>query len=125
MPAEPEALGLLALMLHCKARRAARYTNNGEFLPLDRQDTALWSRPLIDEAEAHLQQALILPMELNLNGKIARMFSTVTTVATPNDVTLQELHVEVFYPADAETEATLQAYEEHAKAIFGEAQSAS
>ena len=42
-------------------------------------------------------------MELNLNGKIARMFSTVTTVATPHDVTLQELHVEVFYPADAET----------------------
>lgn len=57
MPAEPEALGLLALMLHCEARRAARYTNNGEFLPLDRQDTALWSRPMIDEAEAHLQQA--------------------------------------------------------------------
>ena len=39
-------------------------------------------------------------------------------------VTLQELHVEVFYPADAETEAMLQAYEEHAKAVFGEAQSA-
>ena len=57
MPAEPEALGLLALMLHCEARCAARYTNNGEFLPLDRQDTALWSRPMIDEAEAHLQQA--------------------------------------------------------------------
>ena len=57
MPAEPEALGLLALMLHCEARRAARYANNGEFLPLDRQDTALWSRPMIDEAEAHLQQA--------------------------------------------------------------------
>ena len=57
MPAEPEALGLLALMLHCEARRAARYANNGEFLPLDRQDTALWSRPMIDEAEARLQQA--------------------------------------------------------------------
>jgi transcriptional regulator with XRE-family HTH domain len=67
-------------------------------------------------------QALILPMELNLDGKIARMFSTVTTVATPHDVTLQELHVEVFYPVDAETEATLQAYEEHVKVVFGEAQ---
>ncbi|MGH7933136.1 MAG: helix-turn-helix domain-containing protein, partial [Candidatus Binataceae bacterium] len=57
-------------------------------------------------------QELILPMELNLDGKIARMFSTITTVATPHDVTLQELHVEVFYPADAETESTLEAYEE-------------
>jgi len=69
-------------------------------------------------------QALILPMELNLDGKIARMFSTVTTVATPHDVTLQELHVEVFYPADAETEATLQAYEGRVKEIFGEDQPA-
>lgn len=69
-------------------------------------------------------QALILPMELNLDGKIARMFSTVTTVATPHDVTLQELHVEVFYPVDAETETTLQAYEEHVKVVFGEAQPA-
>ncbi|MBI3245216.1 MAG: helix-turn-helix transcriptional regulator [Deltaproteobacteria bacterium] len=76
------------------------------------------------EPELEGSQALILPMELNLDGKIARMFSTVTTVATPHDVTLQELHVEVFYPADAETEATLQAYEEHVKLVFGEAQPA-
>jgi hypothetical protein len=58
---------------------------------------------------------LILPMEMTVDGKIARMFSTVTTVATPHDVTLQELHVEVFYPADAETESVLQAYEQRAK----------
>jgi RNA polymerase sigma-70 factor (ECF subfamily) len=57
MPAEPEARGLLALMLHCEARRAARYTREGEFVPLDQQDTALWSRPTIDEAEQHLRAA--------------------------------------------------------------------
>src|SRR5207253_10409158 len=57
MPAEPEAHGLLALMLHCEARRAARYTSNGEFVPLDQQDTALWSQPMIDEAESHLLSA--------------------------------------------------------------------
>lgn len=50
---------------------------------------------------------VILPMELKLGGTIARMFSTVTTVATPNDVTLQDLHIEAFYPADAETEKLL------------------
>lgn len=63
------------------------------------------------EPELEGPQALILPMELHLDGRIVRMFSTVTTVSTPHDVTLQELHVEVFYPADAETEVTLQAYE--------------
>jgi predicted RNA polymerase sigma factor len=60
MPSEPEALGLLALMLHCEARRAARYTSNGEFVPLDKQDTALWSRPMMDEAENHLRSAAAL-----------------------------------------------------------------
>jgi predicted RNA polymerase sigma factor len=57
MPAEPEARGLLALMLHCEARRAARYGSNGEFVPLDKQDTARWSRPMIEEAETHLRSA--------------------------------------------------------------------
>jgi len=58
----------------------------------------------------------ILPMELNLEGAIARMFSTVTTVATPHDVTLQELHVEVFYAADAETESVLGKYQQRLEA---------
>lgn len=57
LPNEPEALGLLALMLHCEARRAARSMRDGGFVPLDRQDTTLWSRPMIEEAERHLRLA--------------------------------------------------------------------
>ena len=57
MPAEPEAHGLLALMLHCEARRGARYRSNGEFVPLDQQDCARWSGPLIEEAEGRLRTA--------------------------------------------------------------------
>ena len=57
MPREPEALGLLALILHCEARREARYTNDGKFVPLDQQDTALWSQSMIEEAEKHLRSA--------------------------------------------------------------------
>jgi RNA polymerase sigma-70 factor (ECF subfamily) len=60
MPAEPEAHGLLALMLHCEARRDARYSSNGGFVPLDRQDTALWSQPTTDEAVRHLRKAAAL-----------------------------------------------------------------
>jgi len=63
------------------------------------------------DPDLEASQNPILPMELNLGGKIARMFSTVTTVATPHDVTLQELHIEVFYPSDAATEAVLQEYQ--------------
>src|SRR5207249_178961 len=57
MPREAEAHGLLALMLHCQARREARYTSDGEFVPLDRQDTTKWSRALIHKAEEHLRIA--------------------------------------------------------------------
>jgi len=67
------------------------------------------------EPDLEAPHELILPMELNLDGKIARMFSTVTTVATPHDVTLQELHIEVFYPSDAETESVLQSYEQESQ----------
>jgi predicted RNA polymerase sigma factor len=48
---------LLALMLHCEARRAARFKDHGEFVPLDQQDTSRWSQSMIDEAEEHLRAA--------------------------------------------------------------------
>jgi RNA polymerase sigma-70 factor (ECF subfamily) len=45
------------LMLHCEARRAARRTAAGKYVPLSEQDTARWSRPMIDEAEQLLAGA--------------------------------------------------------------------
>jgi RNA polymerase sigma-70 factor, ECF subfamily len=57
MPSEPEALGLLALMLHAEARRAARRNAQGDYVPLAEQDPAAWSTPLIEEAEALLRRA--------------------------------------------------------------------
>jgi RNA polymerase sigma-70 factor (ECF subfamily) len=57
MPAEPEAKGLLALMLFAEARRAARRSADGRFVPLAEQDVARWDADLIDEAEALLFSA--------------------------------------------------------------------
>jgi RNA polymerase sigma-70 factor (ECF subfamily) len=57
MPAEPEAKGLLALMLHCEARRNARRTNDGTYVPLSEQDTTRWSKETMDEAEHWLSDA--------------------------------------------------------------------
>jgi len=57
MPDEPEPLGLLALMLFAEARRAARRTNEGDYVPLAAQDVALWSVAMIDEAEKLLAHA--------------------------------------------------------------------
>jgi RNA polymerase sigma-70 factor, ECF subfamily len=57
MPDEPEALGLLALMLHAQARRAARRDAEGRYVPLAEQDPALWDTRLIDSAETLLLRA--------------------------------------------------------------------
>ncbi|MBI5278813.1 MAG: RNA polymerase subunit sigma-70 [Burkholderiales bacterium] len=57
LPEEPEALGLLALMLHAHARRRARRDAQGEYVPLALQDTSLWEAGMIDEAEQLLQRA--------------------------------------------------------------------
>ncbi len=57
MPAEPEALGLLALMLFAEARRTARRKGNGDYVPLAEQDVTLWDAGLIDQAETLLHRA--------------------------------------------------------------------
>jgi len=57
MPGEPEAGGLLALMLHCEARRAARRDVSGGYVPLSDQDVARWSGAMIAEAEEILAAA--------------------------------------------------------------------
>jgi RNA polymerase sigma-70 factor (ECF subfamily) len=60
LPDAAEARGLLALMLYCEARRDARRSPSGEYVPLADQDTALWSRPMIAEAERELAKAAAL-----------------------------------------------------------------
>jgi RNA polymerase sigma-70 factor (ECF subfamily) len=57
LPEEPEALGLLALMLYAEARRRARRNERGEYVPLTSQDTSLWDGQMIAEAEALLVRA--------------------------------------------------------------------
>ena len=58
--ASAEALGLLALLWLCEARKGARLSVAGEFVPLDRQDVQRWDRHLIGLAEQRLAQAAAL-----------------------------------------------------------------
>jgi RNA polymerase sigma-70 factor, ECF subfamily len=57
LPAEPEALGLQALMLYAEARRAARRDGQGEYVPLAEQDPSAWDQTMIAEAETVLRRA--------------------------------------------------------------------
>ncbi len=54
---EPEALGLFSLMLHTEARRGARRNDEGDFVPLDQQDSSRWDASMIEAAENLLQKA--------------------------------------------------------------------
>ncbi|GAB3301779.1 sigma-70 family RNA polymerase sigma factor [Epidermidibacterium keratini] len=58
MPDEPEASGLLALLLLTQARRPARVDDAGELVSLDQQDRSVWDRTLIAEGHALVRACL-------------------------------------------------------------------
>jgi RNA polymerase sigma-70 factor (ECF subfamily) len=57
---EPEALGLLALLLFHQSRVSTRTTSEGDIIPLEHQDRRLWNRDLIHEGSALVAQSLRL-----------------------------------------------------------------
>jgi len=56
---EPEALGLLALLLLHASRSTARVDAEGNIVPLEEQDRSTWDRQQIDEAMVQLQRAIM------------------------------------------------------------------
>lgn len=57
LPDEPEVLGLLALMLNCEARRHARLSADGVYIPLSEQDPQRWDWGLLTQAHGLLLRA--------------------------------------------------------------------
>ncbi|HZM53333.1 MAG TPA: DUF6596 domain-containing protein [Vicinamibacteria bacterium] len=95
LPDEPEALGLLALVLHAEGRRAARRDGLGEYVPFAEQDTARWDWPMIAEAEARLGRASAM-------GVIGRY---------QLEAALQSAHVHRRHTGQANWDAVLQLYD--------------
>jgi RNA polymerase sigma-70 factor (ECF subfamily) len=83
LPANAEAMGLLALMLLTDARRAARLTPGGDLVPLEEQDRSRWNRVQIDEGVRLLDDALALgaPGPYQTQAAIAALHSTAWTAA--------------------------------------------
>ena len=95
MPGEPEVQGLLALMLHCEARRPTRRGPEGRYIPLSEQDPKRWSFPLIEEAERHLAEAF-------KNGRVGRF---------QLEATIQSVHAERARTGRTEWPAVARFYE--------------
>ena len=56
-----------------------------------------------------IEPPLLVPLEVTLGGRDLSLFTTLTTFGTPRDVTLDELAIELFFPADQATRAALTA----------------
>jgi transcriptional regulator with XRE-family HTH domain len=61
--------------------------------------------PGADEASYPVESEILIPMIIRLDGRELRLFSTITTFGTPLDITLDEVAIESYYPADAESAA--------------------
>jgi RNA polymerase sigma-70 factor (ECF subfamily) len=83
---EPEALGLLALMLLHESRREARTSPAGDLVLLDEQDRSLWNRALIAEGAQLLQRSLQTQefAGYTLQAAIASVHAAASTAAATN-----------------------------------------
>lgn len=95
LPYQPEALGLLALMLYAEARRITRRSHDGDYVPLTEQNPALWNWKMVEEAEELLLRAGSL-------GAIGRY---------QLEAAVQSAHVERCHTGRANWESVLQLYD--------------
>jgi predicted RNA polymerase sigma factor len=94
LPDEPEVLGLAALVCLSEARRPARRTAEGGFIPLDEQDTSRWDTTLIARGEALLRRAHSLgqPGRFQYEAAIQSAHSARATQGRVDHHALQKLH---------------------------------
>jgi RNA polymerase sigma-70 factor (ECF subfamily) len=97
MPDEPEALGLLALMLLHDARRDSRVNEAGELVPLEEQDRALWDREAVAEGVGLLAAAMRLgsPGPYQLQAAIAACHATAPEAADTDWAEISRLYGEL------------------------------
>jgi RNA polymerase sigma-70 factor (ECF subfamily) len=97
MPDEPEATGLLALMLLHDARRLSRISASGDLIPLEEQDRSRWDGVTIDEAVARLDAALRRgePGPYQVQAAIAACHATAAHAADTDWVEIAALYSEL------------------------------
>jgi RNA polymerase sigma-70 factor (ECF subfamily) len=96
MPQEPEARGLLALMLLLEARRASR-TDDGVLVTLENQDRSRWDHALIAEGVATLDEALAMrrPGPYQVQAAIAACHATAPDAAVTDWPQISALYAEL------------------------------
>jgi transcriptional regulator with XRE-family HTH domain len=118
-------VNVLRLSLHPQGL-APRIDNlrewRGHVLERLRRQIAAWADPVLvdlhrelesygapSEAAASREPVIVVPLRLRAGGRLLSLLSTTTVFGTPRDVTLSELAIESFFPADPATAAALRA----------------
>lgn len=65
----------------------------------------LLNRPPEDPTGQRVDADVVIPMILRVDGRELRLFSTITMFGTPTDITVDEIAIESYYPADAQSAA--------------------
>jgi RNA polymerase sigma-70 factor (ECF subfamily) len=117
-PAEPELMGLAAMMLFQHARTPARLDANGEIVLLEDQDRSLWRRKLIDEAAALIEKAARhgRPGSYQLQAAIAYEHARAATAAETDWVAIDRYYqmLELLQPSPVVTLNRAVAVSKHA-----------
>jgi RNA polymerase sigma-70 factor (ECF subfamily) len=94
LPAEPEAKGLLALMLFHRARQAARVNDHGDLVTLEDQDRGRWDQAQIGLARGHLEDALAArrPGQYQVQAAIAGCHAAALTARATDWPTIARLY---------------------------------
>jgi transcriptional regulator with XRE-family HTH domain len=91
-----------------RLERQLRTDADGRLISLHRE-LSEYPAPDAPEPDLDLAAGVVVPMQLEHEGVVLSLFSTVTTFGTPRDITVEELAIESFYPADPETADRLRA----------------
>ncbi|HEY7409886.1 MAG TPA: helix-turn-helix transcriptional regulator [Vicinamibacteria bacterium] len=99
----------LARELVGRVRREAAWEGDAESAELLADLVRAAGLPAPGAALPSPEQAMVVPVEIRAGSQVLRFFTTITTLGAPQDITLAELRIEAFHPADAATEAAVRA----------------
>ncbi|MGK2316133.1 helix-turn-helix domain-containing protein [Gordonia rhizosphera NBRC 16068] len=92
-------------------RRLVRVTGDARLAALEREVSAYPAVIDLDRrarpSGATSEPTLLVPLELRIGATELSFFTTLTTFGTPRDITLEEMTIELFYPADDTTESAV------------------
>lgn len=114
----PRILNLPQWRAHLLDRLGREYASSGdEGLVALREEIAAY--PVASHGPVDTTSGPVVPMRLRVGADVLSMFSLTTVFGTPHEVTVSELAIETFYPADEETARALRAHWAHAGAGSG------